>query len=920
LHNLALKGLFRADSTIIIITRTPKPTPIVPPIIHEKQDNASTETERATENKYISPVKADEDKKISGIVTSRDGVQIPEATVEVLLYGEAIGETKKHSPADNPWAVSNVNGVFEIAGLKKDGVHSLKATAKGYAEVIVKGIRVGSRDVAIIMSPEAVISGTVFHEETEEALAGIKVHLLDTARSPYDKYTHWEVTSDTDGLYIFQGLPASETYVIEAMGNGLVAEPLYIELEDEEQKLGIDLELYPLLSISGKVVLEGTDTPVPGIKIWLMNTFKSRHFYLKYAFSGAATSDTDGKFSFSGLSEGGYRLQVINSHKYRIVVENDNTTIFAGKGGGPKYPKLPLRLTLEKDQRHKLIVVELEQRTSISGTVSNDEGEPIKEVRVVPTEIKGHRTLNYNAGHTDADGKYIISGLSPEVDKYSVRFEHGNYLPLEETIVFEDHEWEKVLDVVLDPGLFLFGQITDTDSEPVENATIFLESMSEMGGRPRVKSTVSDTEGYYLVSGLTAGSWRVRAKKEGYSSARIDGIVVEDEDLDEIDLTLIKLSKGKPISGKIFIGENIPLASHQVSFLFSRTTTIARYIETDKDGVFIISDISEGTYDLSLYATYKTTSRHIDLRKEYRNISTGTEDLIIRFEGFGSIAGIVRDAVTFEPVADGTISARRWRDKEQRYRGIPGGPSSSSSDGTFILELLHPGKYLVRIVTQKHITKEVKNIIVTENQITEGTDILLERGCQVKGRVLTADTLEPLKKANLLLTGTFCDSQPYKRRRSTNENGLFVFETVPEGQNYTLNIEHKDYVSKVIKPIRARADTPFEVGDIPLDTGSIIEGNVTDKDGNAFEGAAISLSKQGVNKKQAITDRNGYYIIKGVPEGETAIRCHWIRNQGHYHPYNNNGKEITEEKKITVYKNQPIKVDFTLNPPIEKQQ
>ena len=138
---------------------------------------------------------------------------------------------------------------------------------------------------------------------------------------------------------------------------------------EEEQKEDVNIYPYPMLTIMGQVVYKGTDEPVDGIMLEVR--YKRLRGFV-YGREGKDISDTDGFFSFSGLREGTYILGTSRGNKYHMELD---------KFGNDR----KIELVLKKDGPSEEIIIEVESGKSLSGLITNEDGEPLVDVAVTPS-------------------------------------------------------------------------------------------------------------------------------------------------------------------------------------------------------------------------------------------------------------------------------------------------------------------------------------------------------------------------------------------------------------------------------------------------------------------------------------------------------------------------------------------------------
>jgi hypothetical protein len=155
---------------------------------------------------------------------------------------------------------------------------------------------------------------------------------------------------------------------------------------------------------------------------------------------------------------------------------------------------------------------------------------------------------------------------------------------------------------------------------------------------------------------------------------------------------------------------------------------------------------------------------------------------------------------------------------------------------------------------------------------------------RIKGRLLTADTGAPVRRAQVRLTGT--DILP--RVMTTDNDGGFEFRDLPAGR-FTLNASKSGYVSVGYGQTRPfQAPRPIELGEgqvlekveIYMPRGSAIAGRIVDEFGEPIADVTVTAMRStwsnGRRRLQpvgraATTNDLGQYRIYGLPPGEYYV-------------------------------------------------
>ena len=157
---------------------------------------------------------------------------------------------------------------------------------------------------------------------------------------------------------------------------------------------------------------------------------------------------------------------------------------------------------------------------------------------------------------------------------------------------------------------------------------------------------------------------------------------------------------------------------------------------------------------------------------------------------------------------------------------------------------------------------------------------------RISGRVLTADTGRPIKRARAFIAAAELSGG---RGSLTDENGIFDFAELPAGR-YTLTVSKSGFVSLSYGQLRPlQAGTPLQLGDgqqlkgleFRLPRGSVIAGHVLDEDGEPMPGAMVRImryqylqgNRQLLPAGTAQTDDKGQYRVWGLMPGDYYVNA-----------------------------------------------
>jgi len=155
---------------------------------------------------------------------------------------------------------------------------------------------------------------------------------------------------------------------------------------------------------------------------------------------------------------------------------------------------------------------------------------------------------------------------------------------------------------------------------------------------------------------------------------------------------------------------------------------------------------------------------------------------------------------------------------------------------------------------------------------------------RITGRVLTADTGRPVRRARVFINAA---EMPGGRGALTDDNGVFEFTGLPAGR-YTVMVSKTGFISLSYGQRRPlQAGTPLQLGDgqqltgidFSLPRGSVIAGHVMDESGDPLPGATVQVMRYqyGQGNRQLVpagvaqTDDQGAFRVWGLNPGDYYV-------------------------------------------------
>lgn len=255
-------------------------------------------TVRANQTATVKVVVETQTGVIQGTVTDAAGFPVADAFLSAARESDAAGAQKTaQSQARWSWddkpVLTGTDGTFKLAKLSP-GTYTVRAYRKGGGEAVAEHVALGGT-VTLQIKPTGSVSGTV--KDAPEEMT-VMVRDLATGFSRRESYFR------TGGRFAIHDLPKGKLELSVASANGSAEKT--IELGEGEQKTGITLELARLLTLTGRIVVQGTTTPVPAVRMMAMRA------------NGGAFTSSDDERGYITDAQGRFTLKNVASGKVTL--------------------------------------------------------------------------------------------------------------------------------------------------------------------------------------------------------------------------------------------------------------------------------------------------------------------------------------------------------------------------------------------------------------------------------------------------------------------------------------------------------------------------------------------------------------------------------------------------------------------------
>jgi protocatechuate 3,4-dioxygenase beta subunit len=488
---------------------------------------------------------------VEGVVLAQDtGEPLRKASVILMNAGERggppggvplnpLGQAVRRGRTRPMVARTDETGRFRLENVEP-GAYRLVVERTGYVRreygqrsanrpVTVLELRPGQqiRDLLFRLERAAVITGRVYDREGEP-MAGVQVQasrmayvngqpqLVPAGSSQTDDRGQYRVYGLSPGRYFLSATPSAGRFgVFATSGETENYVPTYypgttdpsraipLEVKAGDELPGVDLTVEPVegVRLSGVVMDATTSDPVPGALVMVL---AAQGLVRDLVTARRETTAMDGTFTIRNVPPGSYQLVAI-----------------AAQQGAARAARLPLEVG--RTDREGLAL-----RLSATGTLSGRvrvEGQPNATLEGVRVNLRPRElpfALGSGGTRVDPDGTFttnLLPGLTFEVTVtgmpagyYVKSVQHGSQEVLD--VGFDPASAPSApLEIVLSPnGGSVEGRVLDAELLPLAGVTVVLAPEPSRRHLLRLfHSTVTDTQGRFVLSGIAPGTYKLFA-------------------------------------------------------------------------------------------------------------------------------------------------------------------------------------------------------------------------------------------------------------------------------------------------------------------------------------------------------------------------------------------------------------------------
>lgn len=543
------------------------------------------------------------------------------------------------------------------------------------------------------------------------------------------------------------------------------------------------------------------------------------------------TSDRDGVFSFASLGQGSWAIDA-SAEGYISP--------------GPAQARAKLVEITSDDAPVTKVDLILREPARIQGKITAA-GQPIPGAKITlyylfADGIAGSLDpFAIDASSTSsADGSYDTTSIAPGRLRLLVEAD-GYALAESRELLLTEGEDDARLDIDLAPSGALSINAVDTSGNPLIAELVIQPPDGARALRQRTPNT-----GELVLPNLPLGLLAVTASAPGFMTETFE-VTTQRDELTSLDVVLepagglfgrVQDKQGKP-------WPNTPL-------LLTSSSGQTKLLRTDAKGQFQW-DAPAGVWSAVAYSPRHAPSSPTSLEP--------SKNSLITLGDGGSIAGrvLTRRGAPVQSyrlaVEDFEVTGPVYHN--QRYFGTQG---VNSSDGSFTLGSLRPGKYYVRVQPDGFSSALSGAIVVREGATSDNITITVDAGGVVRGTVRAKETGAPLAGVRVSL---FEPMSPFRSSMTrTDADGNYSITGVSPGRR-SVRVWSKGYMTQVSAGVQVFPDQET-IRDITLEKSS-------PKARFSFHGIGAVLNKtdKGVVIQQ--TMEGSPASVFGLQEGDVIV-------------------------------------------------
>lgn len=410
--------------------------------------------------------------------------------------------------------------------------------------------------------------------------------------------------------------------------------------------------------------------------------------------------------------------------------------------------------------------------------------------------------------------------------------------------------------VTIPSGIAVSGRVTDKEGNPLSGVGVTAAEADPRGMMRFVSGFAqrdddavrSASDGTFTLR-VREGTYDFSFRADGYATKVVRGQTVSPTASPTVEASL---EPAVEITGRVTRG-GMPVENARIMAFGGESVSAM----SGADGSFALTGLTPGNVRLMV-------RKDEEFINETRALEAPARDVIIDVKPGGRITGRVTEKSSGKAITifQAGISTSGGGGGMVRM-SPPQLRDFNSDDGSFTLDNV-PAGAMALIVNAPGYASARMNITVEEGKTVSGTEVQLDAGVKLTGRVTGPDgTALPDAMVRLMpsASGGFSMSG-MDRATPTDANGEYTFEALAAGEE-TVMVMHPKYVSSRKQVTLKGRETRH---DVQLAAGQKITGVVVTESGAPVAEAEVQVSGTG-RGDNARTNASGAFEIEGLPAG-----------------------------------------------------
>jgi len=713
-----------------------------------------------------------------------------------------------------------------------------------------------------------------------------KINLTDLTSDP-GRFGRGDVKTDADGVARFVGV-ASGDWRVRASSEGRLGATKSVAAGGPGSEAQVELALSTGRTLTG-VVVAHDGTPIAGASVsaFVEPSLLKMSSLTSVADRRKVTSDEQGRFTLAGLpaekllceaSAKGYRTE-------RAPVEKDATEVR----------------------------VELATKGAIEGiVVSKKTGKPVtrydfkvvrekKTTNIMDPEMS-KSFFDVTVPIASPNGKFRLTGVTPGRLRLLVHAaEHGEKAT--DWIEMAEGETKRGVVVFLEAEAVVEGLVVDAIGAPVAGAGVRREAdanpieamMSRMFAGDDAQS---DAEGRFRIGGLSAGTTRLVASRDGYIDAASGDLELETGQ--HLTTLRLELTRGGEIWGVVSDPNGAPRPG--ASVMCQETARLKmRTLKSDARGEFHFKGLPAGSFSLIKMPENVDLGGENFIGEFTNSMETHTlrlkagETQRVDFTGRKAGGAAVEGRVTQRGAGVGGAIVMAYSNPSGVASAADGSTTvrsgTTAADGTYEIADVPAGNGYVEVKGEDAGVNGSGSAALLPVKFVNGetarVDLVIPTG-SMSGKVVDAGSGAPLPGVAVYAASTDPGTSTVElatRRAAaihTDANGQFALKNLRSGR-FVLTVGATDLMASspadhaVVRtaPLEVKEGRDSDAGTIRLPRGGRIEGTLVGADGKGLSGGSVFLrggDGEFLEEWTATTsDASGHFEYGGVPNGNWDV-------------------------------------------------